>query len=413
MKALNVFYKSQIVGELRLVDNDQYQFQYDKRWLAVADAFSISFALPLQEKPYGHVMTKSFFEGLIPEEDFLRQIEMRANTPIGSAFDFLSIYGKDCAGALVITSDKKIKAETTVAKKISFSDLSKAFKERKTLADVVLNDEGGFFSLAGAQDKIPLLKKGENYFIPQGGQATTHIVKPPNRFHQALDSVYNEYFCMQLAEQVGLEVPKTFIVEDEVPFYVIERYDRAIIENKVQRIHQQDFCQAAGVLSSQKYEILGGPSIKNNYHMILNHSSNVIHDSRRFLKWILFNLLIGNNDSHSKNISFLLEKQSAKLSPFYDILSTAVYPSVRNKFAFKVAGQLQWNSLSAKHLRALEKELKLKNLFLSEVLSDLIKDIEKKYPTVLKQMDIYKDQPIFEKIGKEITKRAKHFKGIV
>jgi hypothetical protein len=41
----------------------------------------------------------------------------------------------------------------------------------------------------------------------------------------------------------------------------------------------------------------------------------------------LFNYLIGNADAHGKNISFLYQPHRM-LSPFYDVLSTAIYPEL-------------------------------------------------------------------------------------
>lgn len=410
---LTVFFEEEIVGELRLVQGDRYEFQYHESWLNNTKAFPISIALKLQPEPYDHTTSKSFFEGLIPEEDFLRQLEIRSETPISSAFDFLTMYGRDCAGALTLAQESNPTHNKTELKKISWSDLSKAYIEKKTLADVVLNEEGGFFSLAGAQDKIPLVQFEDDYYISLGSTPSTHIIKPPNRYHQSINSVYNEHFCMRLADGVNLNVPRTEIIEDEISFYVIARYDRKIIKDKISRIHQQDFCQTAGILSTQKYEIKGGPSLKDNYQMIVNNSSEVIKDSKSYLRWVFFNLLIGNNDSHSKNLSFLMHGNDVVLSPFYDLLCTAVYPTVRNKFAFKIAGQFLWSSISAKHLRVIEKDLKLKNLFLSDLLQELIKDLENTVPKMMHEMRVYHKNEIFEKISEEIDRRIKHFRKIV
>ena len=76
------------------------------------------------------------------------------------------------------------------------------------------------------------------------------------------DSVYNEYFSMTLARLVGLPVPHCEINEDhDHPLYIVERYDRTQEAGRINRIHQQDFCQAQGVTSEFKYESKGGPSI--------------------------------------------------------------------------------------------------------------------------------------------------------
>lgn len=411
MKTLYVLHEETLVGELRLLQGDRYEFQYDDGWLNNAQTFSVSLALDLRKESHEHQATKSFFEGLVPEGDLLRQLEMRSSEPISSAFDFLAAYGRDCAGALTIQESPQLSAASDEMQvKLSWGDLSKSFKENKTLAEVVLNEDGGFFSLAGAQDKIPVIKNAEGLFVSKGAVPTTHIIKPPNRYHaNALDSVYNEHFCMRLAGAVGLKVPRTEVIEDEVSFYVIERYDRKTDGKKTLRLHQQDFCQAQGILNSQKYEIQGGPSIKDNYNLILQQSSQVIEDSKAMLLWIFFNLIIGNNDSHSKNLSFLMNKREMSMSPFYDLLCTAIYPTVRKKFAFKFAGQVLWTEINSKHLRVLEKDLKLKNKFLSSLLAELIRDLKVALPVILSEMEKYREKIVFEKLNSEIELRLKHF----
>lgn len=415
MKVLYVLYEDTLVGELHLLQGDLYEFQYAEGWLKNSQAFPVSLALELRKEPHGHQVTKSFFEGLVPEGDLLRQLEMRSSEPIGSAFDFLAAYGRDCAGALTIQNSPHVALRSDEQQvKVSWQDLSRSFQEKKTLAEVVLNEDGGFFSLAGAQDKIPVIKSDEGLFVSKGSIPTTHIIKPPNRYHpDALDSVYNEHFCMRLAASVGLKVPHTEVVEDDISFYIIERYDRKREAQKIQRLHQQDFCQAQGVLTSQKYEIQGGPSIKDNYKLILQQSSQVIEDSKSMLLWIFFNLIIGNNDSHSKNLSFLLSNGEIKISPFYDLLCTAIYPTVRKKFAFKFAGQVMWAEINSKHLRVVEKELKLKNQFLSAILDELIKEVKKTLPTTLSEMSKYREKTVFEKLNTEIERRIKHFENIL
>lgn len=414
MKVLYVLYEDTLVGELRLLQGDRYEFQYEDKWLKNPQAFPVSLALDLRKEPHEHKVTRSFFEGLVPEGDLLRQLALRSSEPISSGFDFLAAYGRDCAGALTIQDSSHLAARSDEQQlRVSWGDLSKSFKEKKTLAEVILNEDGGYFSLAGAQDKIPVIKNEDGLFISKGSVPTTHIIKPPNRYHpNALDSVYNEHFCMRLAAAAGLNVPTTEIVEDEISFYIIERYDRRREDKKILRLHQQDFCQAQGVLNSQKYEIQGGPSIKDNYMLILQQSSQVIEDSKALLLWIFFNLIIGNNDSHSKNLSFLTHHQELILSPFYDLVCTAIYPTIRKKFAFKFAGQTMWAEINSKHLRVVEKDLKLKSKFLSSLLAELIENIKSALPVTLSEMEKYREKVVFEKLNNEIERRLRHFENI-
>jgi len=60
---------------------------------------------------------------------------------------------------------------------------------------------------------------------------------------------------------------------------------------------------------------------------------------RALLRWVIFNFLIGNADAHGKNISLLLTGQGPVLAPFYDMMSTAVYPDLTDRLAMRVGGE--------------------------------------------------------------------------
>jgi serine/threonine-protein kinase HipA len=62
--------------------------------------------------------------------------------------------------------------------------------------------EGVRLSLAGAQDKLPVLFDGQCIGLPQGCQPSTHILKTAILAVQ--ESVLNEGFCMTLAKALGL-----------------------------------------------------------------------------------------------------------------------------------------------------------------------------------------------------------------
>jgi serine/threonine-protein kinase HipA len=71
----------------------------------------------------------------------------------------------------------------------------------------------------------------------------------------------NEIACLRLAREVGFEVPDTELITiDGVPTLAVRRYDRT---PRLERIHQEDGCQATGSAADWKYEYHGGPSLKD------------------------------------------------------------------------------------------------------------------------------------------------------
>jgi serine/threonine-protein kinase HipA len=339
MNKLNIFYEKDLVGVLLRDDELIYSFSYSDEWLENKNAFQLSLAIPLQKGGFGNKVTLSFFENLLPEGEARVALEKSQNAK--STYDFLKMFGKDCAGAVIVSEDKsspfdpKLKSDEI---KIEKKEIYKAIDEKRTVAEVIAELDPGYLSIAGAQDKFAAIYKDCEFYLPKNSLPTTHIIKVPIYRSGVKESVYNEYYCMRLARNVGLNVPNCSVLDHKKhPLYIIERYDR-MPAKIVKRIHQQDFCQAQGIVSEHKYEAKGGPTLKDNYQLI---KSNVTISKRskalfEYLDWVSFNLLIGNNDSHSKNISFLLKDGKIILAPFYDLLCTAIYTKLKRDFSFTI-----------------------------------------------------------------------------
>ncbi len=132
------------------------------------------------------------------------------------------------------------------------------------------------------------------------GAPSSHILKTPIK--DLHGTVENETFCMMLAKRMGLTVPDVKIFKiNEIPLYLIDRYDRKIENGQIIRLIQEDFCQALNVNAQLKYS----PTLDMCFSLIRNESASQVKDTKRFLQLIIFNGLIGNSDAHAKNISFL------------------------------------------------------------------------------------------------------------
>jgi serine/threonine-protein kinase HipA len=208
-------------------------------------------------------------------------------------------------------------------------------------------------SLAGAQDKIAVRIVGDEISIPLGGAPSTHILKPAIERFQSV--VFNESFCMTLAQRIGLPVAhvETGKVED-IDYLAVKRYDRNFTDaGTLERLHQEDFCQALGIASEQKYQNEGGPSLQQSFELVRETSALPVIDLTTLLDGVLFNFLIGNNDAHGKNFSLLRTivsgKATIRLAPFYDLLSTAFYPELSTKMAMKFGGEYDSEKVVAKH----------------------------------------------------------------
>lgn len=411
MKKLFAFYEGKRVGTLTVDAENTYSFEYDESW----NEFDLSLSMPISQKKFGNKITLSLFENLLPEGEAKRTIEFHKK--IKTVYEFLDNFGQDLAGAIVVTENENFKFSGNLNEKseIDMAEIYLAIEEKRSVIEVISDLNPGYLSLAGAQDKFPAIYEKGKFYLPKGGGATTHIVKVPIVRSGISGSVFNEYFCMRLAFEVGLKVPNCFIViaPHGDPLYVIERYDRIISKEKVSRVHQQDFCQALGFLSSNKYEHKGGPSFKDCYDLILTKTdSNKRYEfASQLLDWLCFNLLIGNNDAHAKNISLLFENKKIALAPFYDILSTEIYPKLNREFSFQIGDRDLGINIGKNQFNLLERKLEIKeNALVNRMVKLQERVLEQKDKLLKDTLDEFKDASVAKRINDFISNRIKGLK---
>jgi serine/threonine-protein kinase HipA len=149
-------------------------------------------------------------------------------------------------------------------------------------------------------------------------------------------------------------------------YLLVERYDRTYrqVEGQgavLERLHQEDFCQAHGIVSELKYQKEGGPSLKQSFALLRNVSSAPVLDLSRFLDAVIYNYLIGNNDAHGKNFSLLYsgvgtDDLQIRLAPLYDILSTVYYPELSRTMAMKLGGEYSSERVMPRNFEQLAEE---------------------------------------------------------
>jgi serine/threonine-protein kinase HipA len=114
----------------------------------------------------------------------------------------------------------------------------------------------------------------------------------------------NEVFCTRLARALRLYAAEaTAHSIEDVSYLPSRRFDRTTDEDgTIHRFHQEDFFQAFGVPSEIKHQTEGGSGLKECLSMLHVASACPLHDLRAPLYALIFNLLIGNNDAHAKEI---------------------------------------------------------------------------------------------------------------
>jgi len=266
-------------------------------------------------------------------------------------FALLDHIGGDCAGAVTFLEPGQALPVPTHSDDVQWLSDEEvvAILDELPRRPMLAGKDGLRLSLAGVQDKLPVVFDGARIGLPLNGTPSSHILKPA--IHAFEDSVINEGFCMALAEAMQLKPAKSKVhwVLDR-SFLLVERYDRLIdAQGQRQRLHQEDFCQALGVVPEMKYQNEGGPDLAQCFDLVRRLTHPSAPHILRMLDYVTFNALVGNHDAHAKNFSLLYAGKSAILAPLYDVLSTAIYPNLTPKMAMKIGGKYEFSEVQARH----------------------------------------------------------------
>ncbi len=350
---IGVWLFDQPVGTLSLVGG-RLRFQYRHDWLAQPNAVALSQSLPVRPEPFDDHLCRAFFAGLLPEGNLRRLIAQQCQVSSQNDFALLNAIGGECAGAITFVSHRQPLATAEQAS-VEWLDEPQlmALLDELPRRPMLAGRDGVRLSLAGAQDKLPVVFDGQRIGLPKGAQPSTHILKPA--IASVEDSVLNEGFCLALAQAMGLPTAQAqiFVVQG-LQVLLVARYDRRVgVDGQPMRIHQEDFCQALGVVPEMKYQNEGGPDLKACFDLLRKATRPSAPQVLRLLDAVVFNALIGNHDAHAKNFSLLYAGQSKNvaptLAPLYDMLCTALYDHLTPKMAMKLGSKYKFTEVQARH----------------------------------------------------------------
>ncbi len=346
---LEVWLQGANVGALSQVDG-RLSFAY-----APGATKRLSQSLPISSEPFDDRATRPFFAGLLPEGGKRKQIAKTLQVSLQNEYALLDSLGGECAGAVTLLEPGQKPQAPDVPREVRWLDHDQLIQvlDEMPLRPMRAGDTGLRLSLAGAQDKLPVVLDADGIRIglPLNGSPSTHILKPPIAGVDA--SVFNEAFCMALAKALKLHVASTKIqsITDGVQqrhYLLVERYDRQA-GTPGQRLHQEDFCQALGIVSEHKYQNEGGPGLNQAFALLRSATRPSALHTLKLLDCVVFNALIGNHDAHGKNFSLLYSSTGAELTPLYDALCTAVYPTLTDKMAMKIGSKYKFSQVQARH----------------------------------------------------------------
>lgn len=404
MEILNVYLLGQHVGTLS-VEQGKLAFRYLPEYLQEKDAVAISYSLPLQPEPFSHQVSSVFFDNLLPPETVRKRLGKNLHLSRHNVFGFLKAIGGDCAGAITLYPPNETEDfATPVCLELSEEEAAQILNELP-MRPLNLGREKGFrISGTGAQDKLIACLKDGKIFLPLFGMPSTHIIKPPVTVYP--DSVFNEFFCMRLAKAMRIPAPACEILTLKgISYYCVTRFDRQVIDGKINRLHQEDFCQLFSVDPEKKYENEGGPNISNCFNLIkklrLGAAGQV-----DFLRRIIFNVLIGNGDAHAKNFSVLYHGKNIQLAPVYDLLCTEIYDELAHETAMTIGGATAFPEITRESFKQMAQNCEIHSELVLNLLDELLAELPRISRSLAEELNLQYSSQIYEKICRIIERQA-------
>jgi len=395
VKTLDVYFETDLVG--RVYDTNPLSFEYAPEWLA-HKAIQIANIVMASGRTDADSVT-AFFENLLPE-GALRSYLFAARKA-STLFGLLHSVAGDTAGGFILLP-AGYQPQPQSYQLTSWQELATELKSKAAVA-INLKSKGARISLAGAQDKISLALFADG--IPRLGEGTspsTHIVKPDiKRIDGVWASAVNETLVMKTAAQCGLNVASVFY-EPITRSCVVTRFDRyARKEGGVGRIMQYDLCQLSSLASEKKYEAEGGPNLKDCADLIRKYSTVPATDLKQLLGWVFFNIFVGNNDSHAKNLSIYSPPGGGvRLTPFYDLMCTRIYPGLSQSFAFDIGGTTMPGEIKRDNIVRMAEMLNFRPKFVLQIGQDVARKVPKALATATTSM-----QDVLQKGGVTMASR--------
>jgi serine/threonine-protein kinase HipA len=271
--------------------------------------------LRVQQPSSSRGLVPAFFANLLPEGDLRRYVAHRAGISLEDAFGLLWVTGDDLPGAVAL-HDPQGRPAPPPAAGVLECDVSPGGMLR--------------FSLAGVQLKFSAVQNARGGLtIRAHGRGGDWIVKLPSRHFDRVPE--NEFAMLRYAQTVGIEIPEIDLVDvnsiqglpEETaqiggPALIARRFDRG---EKGIRIHIEDFNQIYRQPPTSKYDNRSFADIAQTAYQAIGNEALI-----DFVRRLVFNIGIGNNDMHLKNWSFIYrDGRSPALAPAYDYVCTKAY----------------------------------------------------------------------------------------
>ena len=305
---------------------------------------ALSLTMPLRHESYIYHGLHPIFQMNLPEGALREAIE-RATA---------KLYGSDDLTMLTILGDNQI---GRLAYSLKDQPISSEIEPQLQLNELLNHQDAQLFNqllvryaqrsgVAGVQPKVLMAIKSHLTMTTQ-----LYIVKSWGREYPHLGC--NEYICMNIAKQAGLNIPETYLSKNG-KLLISKRFD---LDESGIPIGFEDFCVLQAKGTKEKYD----SSIEQCANTIRHFSSpeHQAKDLADLFKLTFLNVRIRNGDAHLKNMGIQYSTlknykknqtptTSRKLAPIYDLVSTVPYLK-NDTMALMLTGSKHWPKRKVLH----------------------------------------------------------------
>lgn len=337
MANVDVYVQSENVGLLaKTAQSGEFSEKHSFTYLADSGQ-ALSLLMPVRRETYDYPGLHPIFQMNLPE-GYLREYLERATAKVFGSDDLtvLTLLGNNQIGRLQYRLEGQV-----------FDDATEVAPE---LSEILSSDDDGLFDqllkrfalrsgVAGVQPKMLLDASDKStvnlhsYVVKTWGSEFPHLA-------------CNEYVCLMLCKNSGLDVPD-FYISDNGKLFISKRFD---IDSEGSALGFEDFCVLQAKSTKQKYDAsLESCANTIKQYVSPQYVSQALAD---FFKLTVVNVLIKNGDAHLKNSGVVyqdlnfykqgtLPNQERKLAPIFDVVSTVVY--IKNdSMALTLTGSKCW-----------------------------------------------------------------------
>lgn len=328
------------------------------RWLATLGR---TFANPVERLCYQSKRSMGALEFVPAQDDYLDQssvIEVRSLVEVASKV--LSNKSE---------LDTNLKSDTKEAL-INIIKVSTSAGGQRAKAVVAYNDETG--DVRSGQIDAP---KDFSHWLLKLDGVTNKALGDPQHYGKI------EYVYYKMALNAGLEMTECRLLrENGRAHFMTKRFDRI---NGNEKLHMQTLCG----LAHYDYKMLHAYSYEQAFQ-VMRRLRLPYGQAEQMFRRMVFNVIARNQDDHTKNISFLMDKTGTwKLSPAYDV-SWAYNPIGEWTSHHQMSVNNKWDNIARTDLMAVAEAMHIKRA--NDIINEICNAISM-WPMIAKKYDIPTD----------------------